>query len=94
MNFTYDRASVQELLENYINSEEGLGKFHGSRSEFYRRLKRCQKIVIGRRTLILKDDFLRFMIDDRDGYKNRTWQRKVGYAGVKNELLQTERNEI
>jgi len=82
-NFVYDESRIQEILKSYIVAEEALRKFLGSRTEFYRCLKKCQRIIIGRKTLISKDDYLRFMIDDMNRYKIRMGQGKAGYASVK-----------
>ncbi len=80
--FVYDKARISGLAKNHIGSEEALRKFRGSRTEFYRRLKRCQTVIIGRRRLILKNDYLQFLIDDKDQYTIRPRKAKLEYANV------------
>ncbi len=62
--YVYDKAAIFDLAKNYVDRISAYRKFSGSRSNFYKRLKVCRRMEIGRKTLILKDDLLQFMIED------------------------------
>ena len=50
-----------DLVENYASLDEAFQKFQGSRAHFYRKVKTCPKIYIGR-TLIHKQALLDLLI--------------------------------
>ena len=80
--FVYDKKRINDLAENYLTSETVARKFNGSRKTFYRLLRRCRKILIGRRTLIFKLDFLGFLLDEKHRYTIRPDEYKLRYSHV------------
>ncbi len=62
--YRYNEFPILDLLNNYISSEEAYNKFQGSRPNFFHRLKRCRKAKIGRKSFILKEDFLVFVVKE------------------------------
>lgn len=60
--YFYNKRYLDGIIEDYIGIDEAQRKFGGSRAHFFRLLKKCKKIKIGRKTLALNKDFLRFMI--------------------------------
>lgn len=62
--FIYDRTYIYGLLENYIVHKEALRTYSGSRRQFNRKIKKCRKIMIGRKILILKKDFLECLVEE------------------------------
>ncbi len=63
MTYVYDKSKLENLKKDYMSVEMAAKKFKGSRTNFYLRLKSCQKNRIGRTSLILKDDFLSHILD-------------------------------
>lgn len=80
--YMYEQKKISDLFEKHLSTEDAYKKFRGSRSEFYRRFKKCQKVVIGRKSFVLKDDFVQFLIDDNDQYKmrSRNIQKDAAYT--------------
>ncbi|MBI3313034.1 MAG: tyrosine-type recombinase/integrase [Candidatus Omnitrophica bacterium] len=70
--YVYEQKKISDLVDKYLSTEEAYKKFRGSRAEFYRRLKKCQKVAIGRKSFVPKDDFVRCLVDDREQYKMRS----------------------
>lgn len=69
--YFYDECCIIDLEKNYMSTEAALRKFSEKRGVFYRRLKQCKTIRIGKRTLVLKNDFLRFILGDRTEFSIR-----------------------
>ena len=80
--FVYDKKRINNLAENYLTSETAARKFNGSRKTFYRLLRGCRQVLIGRRTLIFKIDFLGFLLDEKDRYTIRHDEDKLRYSHV------------
>lgn len=84
--YVYDRVAILDLESNYIDSVSAYRKFSGGRSNFYKRLKVCRRVKIGRKALILKDDLLQFMIQDvnaHPGPSDRTKEPPPTYLFMK-----------
>ncbi len=80
--YVYEQKKISDLVDKYLSTEDAYKKFRGSRAEFYRRFKKCQRVVIGRKSFVLKDDFVRFLIDDNAQYtmRSRNIQKDVAYT--------------
>jgi len=76
--YFYKASFIDELVKNYIEKDEAMGKFRGKRSTFYYRLKMCRVVKIGQRFFIPKDDFLRFFIDGTVRTKKGKVQTRFG----------------
>ena len=68
--FLYDKKRIMDLAENYVSLNEAFKKFQGSRAQFYRKVKACPKIIIGR-TLIHKQALLNLLIGSTKTYQKK-----------------------
>ena len=61
--YFFRKSAIEGLAKAYLPLREARKKFKGSRPQFYRKIKGCQKIIIGNQTLILRDDLLEIFIN-------------------------------
>ncbi len=73
--YIYEKLSILRLAEKYITFKEARKAYSGSRTQFHRKIQQCQRIMIGRKMLILKKDLFEFLVR---GYSNNVKFTDVG----------------
>lgn len=67
--YFYDEKVFNDIIKNYFSHDEALRKFRGGKTKFYKKVKLCRRLKIGRFVFISKDDFLKFLIDENENIK-------------------------
>lgn len=75
--YLYRKSVIENLAKAYVSLREARKGFQGSRPQFYRRIKGCQKVTIGKQTLILKDDLFEILMSKQGHLKNYVIQLKT-----------------